>query len=148
MDDPEADPIEEGTDDDLFGAGEQMDCSSCEKRDKEVVEDSGSPKKAKGKAKISAAEMALEVAKDKKAAAALQEHAIPRTEDEGPQEPVPVKGTATEGGSSSKAPSGPKAKPAAGKNTEPATTAELAEAQKELLELQREGLKVHLAALG
>ena len=93
--------------------------------------------------------MALEVAKDKKAAAALQEHTIPRTEDEGPQEPVPVKGTATEGGSSSsKAPSGPKAKPAAGKNTEPATTAELAEAQKELLELQREGLKVHLAALG
>ena len=80
------------------------------------MEDSGSPKKAKGKAKISAAEMALEVAKDKKAAAALQEHTIPRTEDEGPQEPVPVKGTATEGGSSSsKAPGGPKAEPAAGK---------------------------------
>ena len=67
-----------------------------EKRGREEESDDTKPKKPKAKEKITAAEMALEVAKDKKAAAALVEHTAPKQLEE-----LPILGTATEGGSSS-----------------------------------------------
>ena len=87
--------------------------------------------------------MALEVAKDKKAAAALVEHTAPKQLEE-----PPSLGTATEGGSSSSTTTlAPKAKPkAAAKQSAPSlqSTPEDTTAYEELLELQKDGCKVSL----
>ena len=87
--------------------------------------------------------MALEVAKDKKAAAALAEHTAPKQLEE-----LPILGTATEGGSSSSTTTlARKAKPkAVAKQSAPSLqrAPEDTTAYEELLELQKDGFKVSL----